>query len=287
MRNLATLSSLVLLVTAGSLPAQVGLNHLYVYVDSLTFDTVAGSAWFRDTFASVRQATIPSVGARWSGVYLFGRETYLELYRAGPGTPPAGTMALAFGVDRAGELDRVADRLRQAGRPGVAVMRRRPAGADTLDWFRQLSPAAADSAAIGPLVRWWVMEYAEDYLARRPNGDPALAGRVDRAAYNRPVYRPDLMLDDVVGVVLRLPEPQRGALAGHLMMLGLDPEGADGALQFRAGRVVIVLDAGGAGSPGLARVTLGLHRPASPHFRRLGTAELFVDGSFAQLLLPP
>jgi hypothetical protein len=265
--------------------AQVALNHLYVYLDSASYHGLAGSGFVRDSFATVRQATISDTRTSWSGLYLFGRTTYLEIFQAGPMTPPSGTVALAFGVDRAGDLDAVAEQLRLAGRPAVGYIRRRAVGTDTIPWFRELSSGAGDSALVGPLVRWWVMEYDAAYLARRPGGEMTPGSGVDRARYNRPLFRPDLLMRDVARVALRLPDSVRLALAGQLRALGLAADRAGDTVRFRADSVLVDLLPGAEGSNGLREIQFTIRPGQNYSRRRLGGATLTVGGARARLVL--
>ncbi|NOT07175.1 MAG: alpha/beta hydrolase [Gemmatimonadales bacterium] len=285
--SVASVHGLVVSASLALAPArltgQVALNHIYVYLDSSSYQAIAASPFVRDSFATMREATVSDAKGSWRGLYLFGQETYLELYRAGPNTPPPGTVAFAFGVDRAGELDEVAARLRGAGRPGVRVTRRRAIGSDTIPWFHQLSPAELDSAAIAPSVRWWVMEYDGAYLARRPPGDLTLNGRTDRAGYNRQLYRPDLAVRDIAGLVLRLPEPVRRALAEQLTTLGFTRQAGSEPLRFVAGAFAIELHSTTGEAGELTEVRFTTTRDQAPSRRLFGSAELTVDGDRSTL----
>ncbi|MGE0440360.1 MAG: DUF5829 family protein [Gemmatimonadales bacterium] len=266
--------------------ARLGVNHVYGYLDSTSYDALAASAFVRDTLGTVRQATVSDARSSWSGLYLFGRTTYLEFYRAGPATPPPGTFAIAFGGDEPGALDAARARLAGRGVAAAITSRRRPVGADTIPWFRQLSPGSADSAAIAPAARWWVMEYDEGYLARRPPGDPTLEGRVDRETYNRPLYRPELWLRDVAGLTLRLAPGPRAALLRQLEALGFERDRSGGAARFRTADIEIALEDAGTERAGLAEVRLAVAAAAPPIRRQLGGVRFASAGGVAYLRLP-
>lgn len=261
------------------------LNHLSLYLDSLSYDALLGTPEVSSQFAATREALVSDLTERWRGLYFFGERTYLEVFRAGRGTPAAGSVALAFGNERAGSVRVMAASLRGSdGQPLRVVTRRRVLGADTVPWFDQLLPSPADSAAIAPTVRWWVMEYDRHYVARR--GDPDGEGRIDRATYLRPLYRSDRALRDLVGVTVRLAPPVLAALRSQLAVLGMraTPVG-DGARLSAEGFRVDLLPTSAGRDAGAETVTFSTD-PAAPPYGYVHTvnAELRVAGGGTAVL---
>ncbi len=205
-------------LVSGSTDAQ-GLNHIYVFVDSASYDRLASSRLLHDSVAVVREGVVSDAMSSWSALYLFGRSTYLEIFRAARGTPPAGTMAIAFGTDTPAEFAALTNRLRAAFGADLTERRReRVVDGDTLPWFEQLE--LVPEATASPWVRWWVMQYDSTHNARRWPTFPEIAGRSDRRSYLLPLQQPRAMAD-IARVRVALPAAERRALVRQLERLGL------------------------------------------------------------------
>ncbi len=253
---------------------RVVFNHAYFYVDSATYASLRTSAFVRDSFAVVREATVSDGGHSWSALYLFGRRSYLEVYRAGAGTPPAGTVAIAFGVDRFAELDAVEVGLRS--RRGASVRRfARRRVQDTIDipWFDQVELDSSGTPAPGTL-RWWVMAYDTAHLALRYPADAALRGRTDRASYLARLHDPRVPVRDVNGLAIAMDRRAIVQLADDWRAMGLRvAQDGGGAATVIVDDLTIRLDPTPAGVPsGLQSVSVSLAPGALAVGPRMGGA---------------
>ncbi len=111
-------------------------NHAYGVFDRETADAIEHSAYLRKFADFQVRTTTGADGETWTGRYLMGRETYLELFGVGDVPGQDGTLGCAgtgLSTERAGDLATVIERLRAEGvsRPGpvppdAGLRRRRP-----------------------------------------------------------------------------------------------------------------------------------------------------------------
>lgn len=187
---------------AAQSPQSATLNHLYAVVDQETADAISQSAFLRD-FANLRVTTVAAdQGRSWSGRYLLGRETYVEIFGPGDsldaGAPrPPGAIGIALGGDREGSLAELRRRLDGAGRASQTVMRTRQFGTRSVDWFWSLT-LDGQFAPSSPPVVIWAMEYAPAFFDA-PEAQKELAehagDRVSRERYLADAYLEHMMRD--------------------------------------------------------------------------------------------
>src|ERR1044072_5592368 len=130
LRALAALLLLVPLLAAGTASAQATprgdqfgrqllfFNHTYAVHDRAPADAIADSAYLPEFANFQLRTTTGSDGQTWSGRYLLGRETYLELFGVGdlPGQDAQlGSGGLGLSTEDAGGLATVRERLVDLG----------------------------------------------------------------------------------------------------------------------------------------------------------------------------
>jgi hypothetical protein len=172
-------------------------NHSYGVLDRETADAIEHSAYLRD-FANFQVRTTTGAGGEvWTGRYLMGRETYLELFGVGdvPGQDGTlGSTGLGLSTENSGELATVAERLREQGVADPIEFRQTRDFGDgvPVPWFDALL-TTAQYDAFGA----WAMEYLPEYFADpRGNTEPAgHPGDVGRERYLSDDYRDHLMRD--------------------------------------------------------------------------------------------
>ena len=138
---------------------------MIVALDAPTYRDLQ-SAFLR-RFAVTEQRTTTTNRGTHTGFYLYGTYTYLEFVRASE-KQPAGSSGVAFGVDRTGALQALAD----AAAPHLIVEEKpvtRDYEGELVPWFYMGGRAgfSADFAV-------WLMEYHPQFLAR---WHPRLAGQ--------------------------------------------------------------------------------------------------------------
>ena len=82
-------------------------NHSYGVLDRETADAIEHSDYLKDFANFLVRTTTGTGGQTWTGRYLMGRETYLELFGVGDISGPDGTLGsagLGLSTERDGDL---------------------------------------------------------------------------------------------------------------------------------------------------------------------------------------
>ncbi|WP_436985996.1 DUF5829 family protein [Streptomyces sp. enrichment culture] len=254
-------------------------NHAYGVLDRETADAIEHSAYLRN-FANFQvRTTTGSGGQTWTGRYLVGRETYLELFGVGDlpgkdGTLGAGGMGVS--AERAGDLATVTARLRAQGGAGpVEFLQTRDFGDGVpVPWFD-----AVFTTDQYDLFGAWGMEYRPEYFADpRGNTEPAAhPGDVGRERYLSDGYR-DHLMRDVTGVRLAVTARDLANTVPLLEAGGFAVRPLPGGgVVAKGGGTTLRFDAVPLDRVGLRQVEMSLNRPVTTrHVERLGTSDLVV-----------
>lgn len=254
-------------------------NHAYGVLDRETADAIEHSAYLRE-FANFQvRTTTGSGGETWTGRYLMGRETYIELFGVGDVPGQDGTLGaggLGVSAERAGDLATVTARLREQGVPDPISFRQTRDFGDgvPVPWFDAVFTTGAYDA-----FGAWGMEYLPEYFADpRSNTEPAARpGDVGRERYLPDGYRDHLMRDVTsirLGVTARdLANTVPLLTAGGFAVRELP----GGGVLAQGGGTSIRLDPVAREQAGLRRVEMSLNRPvAHRHVERIGHSTLVV-----------
>ena len=260
-------------------------NHSYGVLDRETADAIEHSDYLRD-FASFQVRTTTGAGGQtWTGRYLTGRETYLELFGVGDLAGEDGTLGsagLGVSTERAGDLATVTEGLKDEGvADPIEFLQTRDFGDGVpVPWFDAIL-TTTEYDAFGA----WAMEYRPEYFADpRGNTEPAsFPGDVGRERYQTDDYRNHLMRN-VTSVHLAVTE---GDLADTVPLLRAGGFAVrtvtGGGVVAEGGGTTIRLDAVPREQAGLQRVDMSLNRPVKDrHVERIGHSTLTVGpGSHA------
>ena len=260
-------------------------NHSYGVLDRETADAIEHSDYLRD-FANFQVRTTTGAGGKtWTGRYLMGRETYLELFGVGdlPGQDGTlGSAGLGVSTERAGDLATVTERLKDEGvTEPVKFLQTRDFGDGVpVPWFDTVL-TTSEYDAFGA----WAMEYRPEYFADpRGKTEPAsFPGDVGRERYLSDDYRTHLMRD-VTAVRLAVTE---GDLADTVPLLRAGgfavKTTTSGDVVAEGGGTTIRFDVVPREQAGYQRVDMTLNRPVKDrHVERIGHSTLTVGpGSHA------
>lgn len=253
-------------------------NHAYGVLDRETADAIEHSDYLR-VFANfeVRTAT-GADGQTWTGRYLYGRETYLELFGVGdlPGRDGAlGSAGMGISIERAGDLATVVERLRDQGIADPVEFRQTRDFGDgvPVPWFDAIFTTDQYD-----FFGTWAMAYLPEYFADpRSNTEPAgFPGDVGRERYLSDDYR-DHLMRDVTSIRLAV---SRRDLANTVPLLragGFFVRPVAGGVVAHRGGTTIRFDAVSRDQVGLRQVTLRLNRPViHRHEESIGRSTLVV-----------
>ena len=270
------------------------LNHLYRVVDRETFAAACGSSWLRSLFAPSEVRTTQRPDWTYTGLYLYGTSTYLELFEEGE-QGPVGASGLAFAIETPGATAALAETWRTALGDAETRLVVRPAetgdaGAvaaaalDPAPWFH-IAHTVPDRRE---QLHLWAMEYHADFLAAWRSAATEARGITRRDVlerYARVSGGPTAPLfDDVTAVTLALTAGEQGFLTRHLD--GFDARarhvGGDVAYLDGDGITIGVVPATG-DRRGVQDVVCRLHRAVGRETLTLGRLAVDVDGTRAVL----
>lgn len=196
----------------------VFLNHMNRVLDAETYHAIAAHPFIQNVFASTVQTTVNSGKQTWTGMYLFGEHTYIELFASGTGVQrPPGSSALAFGVEATGDATTIHDRLQTLDATATHTLRTRTLGTEDVPWFYQ---ASRNASRFTDVVRSWVMEIHPDYMTTRfPDLDNTQNG-IARHHYLHRIYRPNRLLQDIRHLTVAVPAQEKDALLRELQAFG-------------------------------------------------------------------
>jgi hypothetical protein len=252
-------------------------NHAYGVLDRETADAVEHSGYLRD-FANFQvRTTTGADGRTWTGRYLMGRETYLELFGEGdlPGQDgTSGAAGLGLSTERAGDLATVTGRLRDQGVEPVEFRQTRDFGDGVpVPWFDAVFTTTTYDA-----FGAWGMEYLPEYFADpRGNTEPAsYPGDVGRERYLSDDYQ-DRLMRDVTYVHLGVTETDLGNTVPLLRAGGFVVRPVPGGVLAVRGGTTLRLDSVPRDRAGLRQVGMSLNRSVDHrHEERIGRSTLVV-----------
>lgn len=254
-------------------------NHSYGVFDRETADAIEHSDYLRD-FANFQVRTTTGTGGQtWTGRYLMGRETYLELFGVGDIAGQDGTLGsagLGLSTERAGDMATVTERLKDEGvADPVEFLQTRDFGDGVpVPWFDAIL-TTTEYDAFGA----WAMEYRPEYFADpRGKTEPAsFPGDVGRERYLSDDYRTHLMRD-VTSVHLAVTE---GDLADNVPLLRAGGFAVrtlgDGGVVATRGGTTIRFTTVPRDQAGLRQFEFSLNRPVKDrHVEQIGHSNLVV-----------
>lgn len=208
--------------------SQVHLNHVIVHVDGPTRSAIVQSAFLKDEFAAFEAATVAiEDGDGWSGLYIDGEQTYVEIFGPSPGDTTGSAAGICLGVDQAGGLEVACATLQEFDHmPSPDLVKRQFAGQE-IPWFRYL-----DLVDSGASFTSSIMEYDKDFLRLSRPGMNAGQDGISRKQYNAARFRPERYLKDICEVTLALAPLDIALFGRQLAALGYVETSAGGTRTF-------------------------------------------------------
>jgi hypothetical protein len=253
-------------------------NHAYTVVDRETADAIEHSEYLRE-FANFEVRTTTGGNMTWTGRYVYGRETYFEVFPEGelPGQDAAiGSAGLAVSAERDGDLATVTERLPEEGLPDpIPFLQTRDFGDGVrVPWFDGVNTVSTyDSFSI------WGMEYRDEYFAdpRGKTEPPNYPGDVGRERYLSDAYA-DHLLRDITGIRVGVTEFDLANNVPLLRAAGFTVRSLpDGGAVASGGGTTIRLDVVPLDQVGVRSLDLALNRFVGyQHVERIGGSTLVV-----------
>jgi hypothetical protein len=164
------------------------LNHSYVVVKSEVFKAICQSDFLQKELAPVHLRTTTNDTATYTGFYIYGEKTYLEIFEEGnnPYALP-NHFGVAFGTDTAGTHQKLTDALSKTNELPFAMrlMHRKMEGTE-IPWFHYID---FDFDEVGAECNFWFMEYHSEYVRHKADWQETSAPPIDRKFYLDQTFR--------------------------------------------------------------------------------------------------
>jgi hypothetical protein len=228
-KSLVLVLGLGVLAVAAALLAQtlppVYFNHVTIFLSPETYDAVLQSAFLRDDFSAFQERTVQRDGGAWSytGIFISGQHTYLELFKAGQfphlGATVPGQIVFNMWIDNRTLLPLFRDRLATEGSPLHIDTGRNAQNQPMYDVVKSEGGPASDFGP-GMRVDTEIKGYYPDGITREK--------RLEKG------YLPERCLHDVTSFTLTTNENERNRLVQQFRAYGYNIK-ADGANQVVSG----------------------------------------------------
>jgi hypothetical protein len=206
---------------------KVYLNHFFIIVDQKTYEALKSSAFLRDKFAVFEERTTASGSQTWSGLYFYGKSTYLEFMSPESLTGQhVGDCSIALGVENQSDTDTLMKKtFDKSLLPLERAVLYRESGGQKVPWFHLVEPKKKTES---PWFESWVMEYHEDFLhawcsdavktrnnTRRESILNCYRQRLEKDGHAQPK-----LLEDFIGLTVALPPDDYEQFSKWLAALG-------------------------------------------------------------------
>ncbi len=252
-------------------PQVAYLDHVFAVVDADTADAIAGCD-FLTGFGKFEVATVVADGETWTGRYLFGCRTYVELF--GPGDVDAGeegSAGLGLSTRERGGLGILSDRMKDTDGPFEVKQRTRQEGDDQVPWFDFLGPAGASR-----VLSAWVMEFLTDPNDLQRRESAFVEWTTAQSKDSRPEGRGPFVRD-IILVELGATADDIAIAEPLLTAAGFVATRSGEMLLVHDAETTILLHATSRDSVGLRRVEFVLTATAAaPHVEAIGRTRLAV-----------
>lgn len=251
-------------------------NHAWGTFDRATADAVAHSAYLKEFANFEVRTTTGADGKVWTGRYLRGQQTYLEIFGIGdvPGQDgELGSAGLGLSTEHDGEIEVLKDRLRAAGSAPKDFLQTRDFGdGKPVPWFDTVY-LAEKYDRFGA----WAMEYRDEYLndPRSKIGPPQYPGDVSRERYLPDTYK-DRLMRNITLIRLAVTAGDLAATMPLLRAGGFVLRTEPGSVVAKRGGTTMLFDEVPMGKTGLKRVEFELNRAVPRHVEPFGTSKLVV-----------
>jgi hypothetical protein len=256
----------------------VYLNHFAVVIEQASYDALRSSPEIA-ALAKVDEAHVVAGSRNWTGFYITGRQTYIELFGAAmaPEGQRLGDSQFNLSVEQAGGVAAIAARLRTVFGTKVAVTstpRTTPTG--EIPWMKLASVS-------GPGVMGTsIIEVDAGYLAAMHPGTN-IEHPLSREQYNMWRFLPDHTLDDVVSVTAALNPTEMAELATEIELVGWAVQRGTGGFVAVGPDVKLTVVPAGARA-GIQQADLRLRHSVPKQVITLGSAKLLLEGETGRFI---
>jgi hypothetical protein len=228
------------------LTPKVLFDHIYIVVDSETYIAIKESDYITNTFCMYREDTVSNLERTWSGAYLHGQKTYIEIF--GPGGHKGaeeGTVGLGFSTSKEGDINIICEGFkRNFGEQLEPELVQFEVDTFTAPWFYGLE---SDSTEPKPLNSW-IMEYHPmhlQFMGIVPDSNGAISREAYMSVMNdmlaKKIGRSDepLLFDGITAISLVLTRNELDRLAKEFAAMSYTKKVEDGVTLFKGPEITI------------------------------------------------
>ena len=215
-------------------------------------------------------------GDSWTGLYLGGYSTNIEILSPSGWVGSLGNTGLAIGLNRVGDTAQLNNRFQQlTGNEASLFTRTRMMGDQQIDWFEAAMPSAVTSDTPPPFVLW-SMEYYPSYFEADTT---KVAGQgpddISDVRYYANHYDENKLLCDIEKLIFDITQEQKESVASFLSAAGYEVVTANSQIVARQGEEEIVFNL--TDTNGLREMVFSLNQEMEePIVEHLGNSALTV-----------
>ncbi len=267
-----------LLLLAKHAKSQFYLNHIYLVLDTTTISAISNSEFLHSYFAEIRKTTVKAEdGKQWTGLYLFGENTYIEIFALGANENQLDqAAAVAFGVEKEVDLVTFRNRVEASNLNSDFLQRKRLWKEKLIPWFKSLEVSLGDSLNQNEL-RSWVMSYDSSYMDTmvRPFVSKKFpAGSISRKFYNARVFDDQKLLADIDKVGLSIDSLHAKHISELLTMLEYKETLENGLQTFHGPGIIFEFTINQAGQNRINYLRFTLHQKVEKSVCTFGKSTL-------------
>lgn len=196
-------------------------SHISLTVDDETFAELQTSDFLLNEFArtTVKLLKVDSE-LSWTGVYIFGRNTYLEFFVAEKDWP-VGSCSIAFKVSEVGALKKLKDKLEEQWGISFGEIELRTKITDELEspWFHYLDLYDfIGSNTLSP----WLLEWHPESIAQYFNKPITKLVDEHGARYDDPSFSAERILENIIEINVPLKRSELEEWSQFLMAIGFE-----------------------------------------------------------------
>lgn len=224
----------------------VFLNHVYTFIDEITYDAIKNSDFLKNEFCQCDERTNHSDTLSWTGIYLTGEQTYFEFFsnkdkKRALEEMDQGDVGLAFSVDHEIEFEYIMKFLKKEIPTNIKHdLFKRNLNNMIVPWF--YFAEFVNDLCMRPSLDVWIMAYHKDYLKSQLSDQ---TGGSVRKFYNTNCntvpFDGHKLFKDIEEITLLLDEENKKKFIMVQKLFGYDCQEADGYTLCRGPGIIFKL----------------------------------------------
>ncbi len=263
----------------------VFFNHAYVFFDEDTYDAIKNSAFLKSEFCHCEEKAHASAEKYWTGFYMTGKNTYLELFnnKNKKRLQGIGNVGIGFSVDRKEEFEQIVEVFKQKFENNIKYeIFEKSIDNKLVPWFYYVEVTGPYSMM--PQLDPWIMAYHTEYFKfkRIENSDE---NSITRQEYNKKCnavpFDKNKLFKDVEEITLLLNDEVKRKFIERQTLLGYICEEFEGYTICRGPGVIFKLELSPDQTCKLVKLCMSLSRKVSIQVHTLGNSMLELENETA------